>query len=103
MALHRRMIGMADKTIRTHVVFPKELVEAVDRLLGPRNRSRFFVQAIEEKIERERLGRALATTAGFLPEGTHPEWETPEQVSAWVHELRSLDRDAGERKLKPHS
>ena len=38
---------MADKTIRTHVVFPKELVEAVDRLVGPRNRSRFFVQAIE--------------------------------------------------------
>ena len=60
---------MADKTIRTHVVFPKELVESVDRLVGPRKRSRFFVQAIEEKIERERLGRALATTAGFLPEG----------------------------------
>ena len=82
---------MADKTIRTHVVFPKELVEAVDRLVGPRKRSRFLVQAIEEKIERERLGSALATTAGFLAEGTHPEWETPEHVSAWVHELRSLD------------
>ena len=94
---------MADKTIRTHVVFPKELVEAVDRLVGPRKRSRFFVQAIEEKLERERLGRALPTTAGFLAKGTHPEWGTPEQVSAWVHELRSLDSDAGEHRLKPHS
>ena len=82
---------MADKTIRTHVVFPKELVEEIDRLVGPRKRSVFLVQAVEEKIGRERLGRALATTAGFLAEGTHPEWETPEQVSAWVHELRSLD------------
>ena len=93
---------MADETIRTHVVFPKELVESVDRLVGPRKRSRFFVQAIEEKIERERLGRALTATAGFLPEGSHPEWETPEQVSAWVHELRSLDSDPSERRLDRH-
>jgi hypothetical protein len=59
-------------------------------------------RATEEKIDRERLGRALATTAGFLAEGAHPEWETPEQVSAWVTELRSLDSDASERELDPH-
>jgi metal-responsive CopG/Arc/MetJ family transcriptional regulator len=102
MTLDLRMLGMADQTIRTHVVFPKELVETVDRLVGPRKRSAFLVQAVEEKIGRERLGRALAKTAGFLTEGTHPEWETPEQVSSWVHELRSLDRDAHERKLDHH-
>lgn len=79
---------MADETIRTHIVFPKDLVEAVDRLVGPRNRSAFLVQAVEEKIGRERLKGALATTAGFLAEGTHPEWETPEQVSAWVRDVR---------------
>jgi hypothetical protein len=59
-------------------------------------------RATEEKIDRERLGRALATTAGFLAEGGHPEWENPEQVSAWVTELRSLDSDASERKRDPH-
>ena len=57
-------------------------------------------RAIEEKINRERLWRALATTQGFLAEGTHPEWETPEQVSAWVHELRSLDSDASGLRLR---
>ena len=93
---------MADEMIRTHIVFPKELVEAVDRLVGPRKRSAFLVQAVEEKTGREQLGRALATTAGFLAGETHPEWETPEQVSAWVHELRSLDIDAGEGKLDRH-
>ena len=93
---------LADETIRTHVVFPKDLVEAVDRLVGPRKRSAFFVQAVEEKIDREQLGNALTTTAGFLAGETHPEWETPEQVSAWVHELRSTDRDASERKLRSH-
>ena len=59
-------------------------------------------RAIEEKIERERLGRALATTAGFLAEEAHPERKTSEQVSAWVTELRSLDSDASERKRDHH-
>jgi hypothetical protein len=56
-------------------------------------------RAVEEKIDRERLGRALATTAGFLVEETHPEWVTPEQVSSWVHKQRSHDSDVSEHKL----
>jgi len=43
---------MARATNRIQVEFPKELVEAVDRLVGPRKRSAFFVQAVEEKINR---------------------------------------------------
>ena len=96
------MTGIADEMIRTHIVVPKELVEAVDRLVGPRKRSAFLVQAVEEKIDRERLGKALTTTAGFLAGETHPEWETPEQVSSWVRELRSLDTNASQRKLDRH-
>ncbi|MGH2617603.1 MAG: hypothetical protein ACRDJC_20410 [Thermomicrobiales bacterium] len=84
------------ETIRAHVVMPKDLVDAVDGLVGQRKRSAFFVQAVAEKLERERLGRALAETAGFLADDAHPEWSTPEKVSAWVRELRSLDRDARE-------
>jgi hypothetical protein len=64
---------MTDEMIRTHIVFPKELIEAVDRLVGPRKRGSFLVQAVEEKIGRERVGRALTTTAGFLAGETHPE------------------------------
>ena len=91
---------MAGETIRTHVVFPKELVEAVDRLVGRRKRSAFLTEAVTEKVERERLGRALERTAGFLAPGAHPEWETPERVSAWVRELRAVDRDGTERTVE---
>lgn len=65
-------------------MYPRELVEAVDRLVRPRQRSAFVVLAVAEKISRERLDRALATTAGFLSEGTHPEWKTPQQVWVWA-------------------
>ena len=90
---------MASATVRTHVVFPKELVEEVDQLVGPRKRSEFVVEAVEEKLAHERLGRALESTAGFLDPGAYPEWETPEKTSAWVRALR-LEADEGtERKI----
>jgi predicted transcriptional regulator len=90
---------MASETIRTHVVIPRDLVEAVDRLVGQRKRSAFLVEAIEEKLEREEFGRALAETKGFLPADAYPEWSTPEKTSAWVRELRAVDSEATDRKL----
>lgn len=84
---------MARETVRTHVVLPKELVDAIDRLVGHRRRSSFLAEAVEEKLDRERLGKALTATSGFLAAEFHPEWETPEIVSAWVRELRSDNRD----------
>ena len=73
---------MTRETIRTHAVFPKELVAEVDRLVGRRKRSSFLTEAVAEKLEQERLGRALARTAGFLAPDAHPEWDTPANVSA---------------------
>lgn len=87
--------------MHTHVVIARELVEAVDRLVGGRKRREFVADAIREKLEREQLGRALERTAGFLAPGSHPEWETPEQVSAWVRNLRATDERASERVPAP--
>jgi hypothetical protein len=82
---------MVHETIRTHAVLPKALVEEVDRFIGRRKRSAFLAAAVAEKVERERLGRALVRTAGFLAADEHPEWETPAGVAAWVRELRARD------------
>jgi metal-responsive CopG/Arc/MetJ family transcriptional regulator len=91
---------MAGETVRTHVVFPKELVGEVDRLVGRRKRSAFLTEAVMEKVRRERLGRALAATAGFLALEAHPEWATPEAVSSWVRQQRMVDDEATARKLE---
>jgi hypothetical protein len=90
---------MVDLVVRTHVVFPKHVVDTVDELVGPRKRSAFIVQAVEEKLAHERLGRALELTRGFLDKDAHPEWATPEMTSAWVRELRAIDDEATSRKL----
>lgn len=93
------MIVMASETIRTHIVFPRELVDAVDDLVGQRKRSAFVTEAVAEKLQREQLGRALAETAGSLSDKDYPQWETPEKISAWVREMRALDNASTDRKL----
>lgn len=90
---------MASETIRTHIVFPRDLVEAVDDLVGERKRSAFVTEAVAEKLQREQLGRALAETSGSLSDEDYPQWDTPEKISAWVREMRAIDNASTDRKL----
>jgi Arc/MetJ-type ribon-helix-helix transcriptional regulator len=90
---------MAEKTMRTHVVLPKELVEAVDELVGHRKRSAYIAAAIEAQVAHDRFGKVLKESIGILSAEDYPEWGTPEKVSAWVRELRNESDEATERKL----
>jgi hypothetical protein len=74
---------------RTHLIAPKELIEEVDRIVGPRRRSEFIAAAVDEKLKREKLLRAVRRAANLPAELDVPGWETPEAVSKWVHELRA--------------
>jgi hypothetical protein len=70
---------------------PAELVEKIDALVGPRKRSRFVQEAVEEKLRRQRLQASLAEMAGSLADVDIPGWETPEAAAEWVHALRRGD------------
>ena len=80
--------------VRTHVVLPEELVQALNKEVGKGKRNQFIEQAIREKLRRETVLSALRMTAGVLSAQEHPEWTTGEDVAAWVRESRILD-DAG--------
>jgi metal-responsive CopG/Arc/MetJ family transcriptional regulator len=84
------MLSMMKETVRTHVHVPRDLIEAIDRVAGKRKRSEFVTEALREKLTRERQKEALAATAGVLKDADYPEWETPEQTSQWVHDLRCV-------------
>ena len=79
-------------TRRAHVVVPEKLIEEVDALVGKRRRSAFFVEAVAERLQRERLLSAIEKLAGSIPDGEIPEWETPESRQAWIREMRE-ERD----------
>jgi hypothetical protein len=74
--------------VRTHFIAPKDLIEEVDRLVGPRRRSEFLTEAAAEKLKREKLVLATREAMKLPPAEGIPEWDTPESTSKWVHDLR---------------
>ena len=85
------MTGASSEAVRAHVVLPRELVEAVDEVVGRRGRSRFFAEAAREKLARVRLARAARKAAGSLADVDVPGWETSESAEEWVRTTRRAD------------
>lgn len=75
--------------VRTNMLLPKELVEEVDQYAGPRGRSRYVAEALEERLRRDRLRQAVRATAGVLRDRDYPDWRTSDDVVAWVRQLRA--------------
>lgn len=94
---------MVGEAIRTHVLVPRDVVEAVDRVAGRRKRSEFVTEALREKLTRELQKEALAATAGALAGADYPAWSTPEKTSEWVHAMRRKDDAHTEQKLRGSS
>ncbi len=79
---------MAREMVRAHVVMPKDVLTEVDELVGPRRRSHYVTDAVEERLRRDRLLRAIDEMAGSLADVDIPGWETPESTSEWIRNLR---------------
>jgi hypothetical protein len=91
---------VARATVRTHIVVPEDLVSSIDRLVGKRARSRFFVEAAEEKLARERRARIFKAAAGDLADVPIPGWDSSEAGAAWVRRSRARDRERLERLIE---
>ena len=76
---------------RAHIVIPAELLEKIDAQVGPRKRSKFVQEAIEEKLRQQRLRASIAEMAGSLADVDIPGWETRESAAEWVRALRRGD------------
>ncbi len=82
--------------VRTNLLLPEELVREVDRIAGPRNRSRFIAEAVEARLRRARLREAWEKSFGILRREDHPHWATSEKVVDWVREMRAEVTDPGQ-------
>ncbi len=76
--------------VRTTITIPEEVLRAVDDLAGAGGRSAWIAQAVEARMKRERLGRAIEETRGALKDS--PWWKTPEELYRWVRDQR-IDRE----------
>lgn len=83
---------MSHALTRTHVIAPKELIEEVDRIVGPRHRSEFITDAVAEKLKREKLLRLTREVSKLSPAESIPEWATPESTAKWLRDGRAEPR-----------
>ncbi len=91
---------MAKSTRRITVTLPDDLVESLDQLVGRRARRQFVVAALTEKLARVRLAQAAEQAAGSLADVDIPGWETSEQASEWVHNLRRAGHERPRRTVR---
>jgi hypothetical protein len=76
---------------RTNVTLPASLLAEVDRYAGPRGRSRYVAEAVEQRVRRDALGAAIRETAGAMVR--RPGQMSPDEVARWIDELRAEESD----------
>jgi Arc/MetJ family transcription regulator len=75
--------------MRLHIELDDELVERVDRVSGPRGRSRFIRDAVAWAIENASRAELLRSSFGSIKDSGH-EWDA--DPASWVRDQRRSDR-----------
>ncbi len=74
--------------MRLHIALEDELVAAVDRRVGPRQRSAFIADLIRREIEDESRWEDITAALGQVPDTGH-EWD--DDPAEWVRRQRRGD------------
>lgn len=80
--------------VRTNLLLPEDLVEHLDRVAGPRGRSRYVAEAVRARLDRDQRIADIRAAAGIWRD--HPLFPTSEAVVEWVRELRREETDPGD-------
>ncbi len=82
---------MAIHKAKAHLVFPEDLLQSIDRLVGKRKRSRFVVEATRKELKRIQFLHALKQAAGTWKDENHPDLKE-KGTYQWVREQRQQER-----------
>jgi hypothetical protein len=76
---------------RTHVILDDEVLDAIDKAVGQRGRSRFLEEAAREKLDRMELEQVIRDGAGSLKEKDYPHWQDQASINEWVRAQRRTE------------
>lgn len=83
--------------VKTHVMFPAELLQAIDKTVGSRKRSKFIVEATKEKLEELKFRQALEASAGCWKDKNHPCLRTQEDIRTYLKKAREITEKRDKR------
>jgi hypothetical protein len=81
---------MKTAKIKTHIIFPAELLDAIDKTIGGRKRSKFIVEAAKEKLEEIKFQQALEVAAGCWKDENHPDLESRKDINNYLQKAREI-------------
>ena len=79
---------------RTHVILDDDVVDASDKVVGHRGRSRFLEEAAKEKLARLELAEAILATKGIAKGPGYEHWKDRETSSEWVRRIRRSETES---------
>ena len=85
------------KTEKVSVTVPRELAGEIRSMVSPGEVSSFFTEALEHYIAFRRQKIALEKGFGAWKDKSHPDLNTPQDSTAYVHSIREADRKRLER------
>jgi metal-responsive CopG/Arc/MetJ family transcriptional regulator len=74
--------------MRVHITLEEDVVEEIDRAVGPRRRSSFIADAVRKELESKRRWETMRSAVGSISDEGHP-WD--DDVAKWVHDSRRED------------
>jgi hypothetical protein len=77
--------------VRTNLLLPEDVIEALNRVAGPRGRSRYVAEAVRERVRREQRQALLGRIVGAWRD--NPLFPTSEAVVDWVRAGRAEKTD----------
>lgn len=80
--------AIQDNPQKITVTLPQAVLARLRAHVPARQRSRFILEAIEERLELEEQIAALDETAGAWSDQSHPEMRTEEDIDRWLRDLR---------------
>lgn len=73
------------------MILEDDVVEAIDKVVGQRGRSRFLEEAAKEKLDRIELEQVIRDGAGRLKEKDYPHWQDQASINEWVQAQRRTE------------
>ena len=76
--------------MRVHIDLDESLIKRVDKVAGPRGRTAFVREAIENALDQKARYELFKSALGAIPDTGH-EWD--DDPAEWVHRQRFGDPD----------
>ncbi len=90
-------MGRRGKTEKVSVTLPRELAGEIRSIVSQGQVSSFFTEALEHYLAYHKQKMALEKGFGVWKDESHPDLNTPQDSTSYVHSTRKTDKKRLER------